>query len=106
MNRGFYYHNKLRAGLFVVIGLFLCSYFTYHAIQGHRSIPHLFVLYNQIGELETELEALKSEKAAVHHKVIRLRPATISADFLEERVREVLGFTYDNEMTVLLDRPL
>lgn len=81
-------------------------YFSYHALQGHRSFPALLSVQNTIETQSVALETLKKERAVLERKVVMLRPGSLNRDFLEERVRFVLGYRHPDEWLVInSDRP-
>jgi len=83
------------------VGLFLCAYFSYHAIFGNYG-------YSQIQNLspisiakERQLSALISKSSYLESRVSLLRPNSLSVDVLEEQVRLILGYNYDNEFVIV-----
>ncbi|HRQ61685.1 MAG TPA: septum formation initiator family protein [Alphaproteobacteria bacterium] len=92
---------ELRKNIPLMIGLFLCLYFAYHTILGHRSVPALLSVNATIAEKAAELSELKAERAGLERKVTMLRPGSINTDFLEERVRTVLGYRFADEWIVI-----
>ena len=47
------------------------------------------------------LQNLEQEKSALEDKVQMMRPATLSADMLEEQARAILGYKHKDEFVVL-----
>lgn len=94
----------LRRNMMAVIGICLSFYFCYHLIAGQRGYFRLISLESRIADVSSEYETLKNEREAVEKKVVMMRPGTIDRDLLEERVRYVLGYTYDNEVILLQNR--
>ncbi|MCD8562614.1 MAG: septum formation initiator family protein [Alphaproteobacteria bacterium] len=91
---------SLRRNIPVFIGMFLCLYFSYHIVQGHRSFPALVSLDYQIADKEAELDVLRAERLKLERKVVMLRPGSINKDFLEERVRFMLGYRHPDDWIV------
>ena len=91
----------LRRNMMAVIGVCLSFYFCYHLIAGQRGYFRLISLESRIANISSEYESLKIEREAVEKKVVMMRPGSIDRDLLEERVRYVLGYTYDNEIILL-----
>ena len=91
----------IRRNLIALIGICLCVYFSYHAIQGERSYLQLLSLNKTLEHTKSEYAALKSEKDALERKVVMMRPGSINADLLEERVRAVLGYRHKDEWAVI-----
>ncbi|MFP4313497.1 MAG: FtsB family cell division protein [Alphaproteobacteria bacterium] len=76
-------------------------YFLYHAFQGHRSYPKLMSLQASIEQKSDEYASLKIERDMLERRVKMLRPGSIQPDFLEERVRLVLGYKAPEEIVIL-----
>ncbi len=91
----------IRENLVFLIGLCLCLYFVYHAIQGNRSFLRMLSLNSQIEKTTAEHETLAAERAKLEAKVVMMRPGSLSKDMLEERARAVLGYQRPDEMQVL-----
>lgn len=97
-----YQHRFLiRRNLIALIGICLCVYFSYHAIQGERSYLSLLSLNSTIEKTEVEYQALKEQRQALEKKVVMLRPSSINRDLLEERVRAVLGYRHGDELVIV-----
>lgn len=91
------FHRKIP----LFVGFCLCLYFSYHTISGHRSYTRLSTLTSVSHEKQQILGVLRQEKKEVKVKVVRMRPGSLSADMLEERVRFVLGYKHRDEIIVL-----
>ncbi|MCD8497306.1 MAG: septum formation initiator family protein [Alphaproteobacteria bacterium] len=101
MNNALPYRSfTLRRNIPILIGAFLCLYFGYHIIQGHRSLPALVAVQHDVVEKNAELVILKSKREALERKVVMLRPGSLNKDFLEERVRFMLGYRHPDEWFV------
>lgn len=85
----------------MVLGVFLCIYFSYHALHGQRSFSRLVSVESNIGVLEEKLASLSSKRAALETQVVMLRPASLNKDLAEERIRHVLGYHYPDEIAVI-----
>lgn len=101
MNTLSFQRFTLRQNIPVMVGVFLCLYFSYHALQGHRSFPALLSVHNSIDTRAVELEALRLERGALERRVDMLRPGSLNKDFLEERVRFMLGYRHPDEWFVI-----
>ena len=86
-------------GLFVG-GLFLSVYFSYHLLQGPRSILYLQELEGRNMVLEKEASRLTEEREKQEQRVAMLRPETMNVDLLEERMRVMLGYVGPDEVIV------
>jgi cell division protein FtsB len=87
--------------MLLLLGAGLCLYFCYHAIAGQRSLISLVQLRHEISITQDQLEDVKSQRIALEADVLRLRPASLDADFLEELAVEALGYQRMNEISVL-----
>ncbi len=88
----------IRENIVVLIGIALCVYFSYHALQGNRSMARLFTLNHSIETLSLQLEESRAERIALEKKVVSMRPGSMSKDLLEERVRSILGYRHPDEI--------
>lgn len=97
------YQKKFRGrvNMFALVGLCLALYFSYHLIFGERSLLSLAALKNKRAAIELEYAAAQSERSMLEDKVKRLRPASVDADLLEERMAYMLGF-YAKDSTVVI----
>jgi len=100
MRELFRQRNILRGKLFLLLGICLCVYFSFHAVQGQRSITRLLSVENQIVKQGSDLAALTDKRAALQERVSMMRPDSINKDLLEERVRDVLGYKHADEWVV------
>lgn len=91
----------LKRNIPLCIGMLLSVYFSYHLIAGERSLINHKELTEIVSIKEQNLQALKSKKAKLENKVAMLRPDTISADLLDERVRYILGYQHKDEIALL-----
>ncbi len=91
----------VRKNLVTLIGIGLFVYFSYHLIQGERSLLRYLTLEKSIASLEDKSEKLAKEHESLETKVAMLRPGSINKDLLEERARIVLGFRRPGEVDVL-----
>ena len=101
MNKLAQHKYLIRQNIIILIGISLCIYFAYHAIQGERSILRLHALNTQIETMSLKETEIQNQRVTLEKKVRMLRPSSISKDLLEERVRIVLGYKYNDELTVL-----
>lgn len=87
----------LQNNLLFAFGLFLCVYFTYHTLNGQRSLQTLWRLEGEIDAKGEALHHVRADRLALEERVKRLRPESLHKDYLEERVRLVLGYTKPGE---------
>ena len=98
MNKLLQHRSLIRENIVVLVGLCLCFYFSYHAVQGERSFIRLLSLDRSIVMLEKDHKAIEADRIVLEQKVHAMRPGSISKDLLEERVREVLGYRHPDEI--------
>lgn len=91
----------LRHNLFMLIGVCLCIYFTYHAVQGNRSFLTLMQLDQKIATMSLENAKLQSDRMDLEQKVAMMRPESLNKDLLEERIRLILGYKHKDDLVVL-----
>lgn len=90
----------LRHKLFLMLGVCLCVYFSYHSVQGDRSFLRLLSLETQIESSEAQLVALQGQSGELLDRVVMMRPGTLNKDLLEEQVRKTLGYRHPDEWVV------
>lgn len=101
MNKLFQHRAIVRENLISLIGICLCLYFTYHAVQGNRSFMRLFALNSQIETMSQEEQILSGQRTLLEEKVAMMRPGSLNRDLLEERARVVLGYKNENDVVIL-----
>jgi len=94
----------LRQNLLAVIGISLSFYFCFHLLAGHRGYFRLMSLENQMTQISKEYETVTAERQKLETKVVMMRPGSINKDLLEERIRSVLGYRYEDEIILLQSR--
>jgi len=87
-----------------LLGCLVIVYFGYHAVQGDRGLLAWLSKSNEAEMLRADVEALKAERAALEHRVARLRPESLDLDLLDERARAVLNLSSPDEI-VIINRP-
>ncbi len=101
MNKLLAHRSLIRQNLITLIGVSLCIYFCYHALQGERSMLRLMSLGTQIETMSLTASDHQNQRLALEKKVRMLRPGSISKDLLEERARVVLGYRQADELAIL-----
>jgi len=94
----------LRRNMVTVMGICLSFYFCFHLVAGQRGYIRLMSLESQMTHLESEMAVVNAERLALEKKVVMMRPGSINKDLLEERIRSVLGYSYEDEITLLQSR--
>jgi len=97
--------TPLRPAIEMMVALGLLVYFGYHTISGERGIVALSRQHLVIGELQSELAALRSERARLERRVRLLRPESVDPDMLGERAREMLYLSRPEEFVVFETGP-
>lgn len=82
--------------------LVLGAYLTYHALQGDRGYVAWGELTRQRIETDNELLALRAGNEELMKNIRLLSGPAPDPDFLDERVRDVLGFSADGETVILI----
>lgn len=75
-------------------------YFAYHTFEGDRGILAWARLNNEILAAEMELATVSSERQALEHRVLLLRPDHLDPDMLEERARIMLNMGRTDEVVI------
>ncbi len=96
-------HRRARKIAPQVIAACLVGYFAYHAVQGERGLHARVQLQKDLEQAEAIAHDLAAERRAMERRVALLRPDSLDPDMLEERARQVLNFTRENEAVVFLE---
>ena len=83
------------------VSALVVGYFVHHAHICSRGIEAKRQLKLQAAATETELEALKSERAEWERRIALLRSDQIDRDLLEERARTFLGRVHRNDLVII-----
>lgn len=86
-----------------VLAACLVGYFAYHAVQGERGLYARLQLQKELQQAEAVASDLSDERFYMERRVALLRPDSLDPDMLEERARQVLNFTRDDEVVVFLE---
>lgn len=86
--------------IFTGLIISLIFYFVFHSIYGNRGIISFFRNTHLKSKYEKELVELKKEREDVEKRVKLLRPDSLDLDMLEEKAREVLGYSDPDEIIV------
>jgi cell division protein FtsB len=100
MNKLIQHRSLIRENLAVLVGLCLCFYFSYHALQGNRSMVRLLALNHSVEKMTDDLQSTTDQRIALETRVKAMRPGAVSKDLLEERVRETLGYRHPDEVEI------
>ena len=89
-------HNLLRMLLPAIILLYLAL----HADIGERGLIAWMKAERVHTMLQNELEKVKQQRQRTEANIKLLHPNSLDLDMLEERSREVLGYTRPNEIVI------
>lgn len=95
--------RRLRHIIGPLIGVAAVAYFAYHTVEGDRGVLAWIRLKNEILEAELQLAKVTTERQALEHRVLLLRPDHLDPDMLEERARAMLNMGREDEV-VIFDR--
>jgi cell division protein FtsB len=101
--------NRLRTVLnalaLYTIAALVIGYFGVNAYTGNHGLRAKQDLDQQIGQLSSELGALKGERAIWERRVALLKPESIDPDMLDERARVLLDYADPRDLTLRLKQP-
>jgi cell division protein FtsB len=101
--------NRLRTVLnalaLYTIAALVIGYFGVNAYTGNHGLRAKQDLDQQIGQLSSELGALKSDRAVWERRVALLKPESIDPDMLDERARVLLDYADPRDLTLRLKQP-
>ena len=95
--------SKLKPLLLPVCCLFVLGYFAYHAVEGSYGLFALGKLQDRVASLQTELDAVRAERARLEQHVALMRPESLDKDMIDERAREALNMTDAKDIVIFLD---
>ncbi len=84
----------------MLLCLGLTAYFAHHAIYGRHGLEARSRLIERSALLEFEIKSLEAVRAKLERDVALLTPDKPDPDMVEETAREVLGFTYPDDIVV------
>ena len=94
-------HRLSRIFVLIFFGIFLSGYFSYHILYGAKSFARLNDVREEIQVAEKNLDKIQKEREKIERKVTMLRYDTVSEDFLEERVRKILGYQAKEDLVLI-----
>jgi cell division protein FtsB len=101
--------NRLRSVLnalaLYTIAALVIGYFGVNAYTGNHGLRAKQDLDQQIGQLTSELTALKGERSVWERRVALLKPQSIDPDMLDERARALLDYADPRDLTLRLKQP-
>lgn len=82
---------------FNILVFLMLIYFVFHSIYGSRGIIAYFKLQAELEKSHAKLEMLRAERLEIENRTKLLRHGSIDRDMLDEKIRNVLGFSSPNE---------
>ncbi len=76
----------------------------YHMILGQGGIEVNRQLNTEIEITKKELHSVQNEYHTLNHRISLLREDNLDLDLLEERVRDVLNYGYENEVILHINQ--
>lgn len=94
--------NYTKPIIIFLLGVFLNIYFTYHLFEGNRGINKLKVFNNQYEKINKEYEKYSEDYLKLECRVNLIKPESLDLDMLDERCREVLNVSKENDILIVL----
>lgn len=88
------------AVLFFTLTFCLGAYFTFASVQGDFGLFRRIQISAEAERLQTQLDALDAEVAAMRNKTRRLSDDYLDLDLLDEQARSVLGLVRADEIVI------
>ncbi|MEP9347520.1 septum formation initiator family protein [Xanthobacter sp. KR7-225] len=79
----------------------LIGYFAYHAYTGDHGLLAKRNFEQDLQQLQQDLDALKTQRAALEHKVSLLVANQLDPDLLDEQGRRQLDFIHPKDIVLL-----
>jgi cell division protein FtsB len=93
--------RRARFVLGPALGIALTGYFAYHLIEGDRGFRAWLRLTREIRVATANLEAVRTQRAALDLKVSNLRPDHVDPDLLDERIRATLNLVSPDDIVIM-----
>ena len=100
IGRMVYFVRRFALSLALLFGV---VYLGFHAAHGERGLIALNLLQDKKHTHQAMLAELQAKNADLRRKIDLLSGDNPDRDFLEERVRKVLGFAYPDENILIFD---
>jgi len=84
-----------------LIGIALTGYFAYHLVEGDRGLKAWLRLNREISTATGNLDAVRTQRAALDLKVSELRPDHVDPDLLDERIRATLNLVLPDDIVIM-----
>jgi cell division protein FtsB len=90
----------LGGAIFVIVVAALIGYLAFAALQGEYGLFRLFQAEAEARGLQSELDGLRAERAALADKTRRLSTGSVDLELLDEQARRVLGLGRPDEIII------
>ena len=90
--------------IFPFVMFVLITYLVFHVFQGERGWFSLVDMEKEREHKLIELEYLRQENIRLYGDIKRLSTPSSDLDFLDERIRKVMGFTHPDEQVIFLSK--
>ena len=84
-----------------LLGIALTGYFAYHLVEGDRGLKAWLRLNREISTATGNLDAVRTQRAALDLKVSELRPDHVDPDLLDERIRATLNLVLPDDIVIM-----
>jgi cell division protein FtsB len=84
-----------------LIGISLTGYFAYHFVEGDRGLNAWLRLSREIRAETANLQAVRTQRAALDLKAANLRPEHVDPDLLDERIRATLNVVAPDDIVIM-----
>ena len=91
----------VKRALFPAFCTVVIAYFAYHLINGNRGLIAWQQLQLEVVELQSELDAMRQERAHLEQRIALLQPDNLDPDMLDQRAREILNLAHPDEIVIL-----
>lgn len=102
MNLRFELRKRLRHAVIPVVCACLVAYFGYHAVQGEHGLITYLRFGQQVAALQLERDTIRAARQTLEHRVLLMRPQSLDPDLLDERARQVLGYSHPDDRVIML----
>ena len=103
MNKSLALKNKLSLYFLFIISFFVVIYLCYFLINGDRGLISYYKIKTQNIAYKVLQEDLNKKNYLLNDRIKRLQLNTIDLDFLDEKIRENIGFVDKDELLVLFN---
>ena len=80
-----------------IVAILMLAYFIFHSVYGTRGALSYFRLQAELKHAHQKLEILRAERLEIENRTKLLRHESIDRDMLDEKIRNVLGFSAPGE---------